>query len=199
EDVERLEVALEDVDAGLELAQFVLRPAGYDLALELEVVRDELAKRERLRHVVDERDGVVAERRLERRVLEELVQRDLRDGVALQLDLDAHAAAVGVVREVGDLGQHLVLHEVCDLPDDARLAALLHAVRELGDDDRGLAAAQLLDVGARAHDDAAAAGAVRVADAGAADDVRAGREVGALDVLHQALDVDLGGVDHRDD
>src|SRR3712207_7432237 len=41
-----------------------------------------------------ERDGVVAERRLERRVLEELVQRDLRDGVAPQLDLDAHAALV---------------------------------------------------------------------------------------------------------
>ncbi len=93
----------------------------------------------------------------------------------------------------------LVLDELGDLADDAVVAALLDAVRKLGDDDRGLAAAQLLDVRARAHDDAAAAGAVRVADPAAADDERAGREVGALDVLHQALDVDLRVVDHRDD
>src|SRR5581483_10488375 len=197
--VERLEVALEDVRAGLRLPQLVLRTAGDDLALEVEVMPDELEQRQRLRDAVDERDRVVAEGRLERRVLEELVERDLRHRVALQLDLDAHAGAVGVIGEVGDLRQHLVLHEVGDLPDDAGVAALLDAVRELGDDDRRLAAAQLLDVRAGAHDDAAATRAVGVADAAAADDVGAGGEVGALDVLHQALDVDGGVVDHRDD
>ena len=132
-------------------------------------------------------------------MLEELVERDLRNRVALELDLDAHAGAVGMVGEIGDLGEHLVAHEVGDLDDDARVAALLDAVRQLGDHDRRLAAAQLLDVRAGAHDDAAAAGAVRVANAATADDVRAGREVGPLDVLHQALDVDVGLVDHRDD
>ena len=132
-------------------------------------------------------------------MLEELVERDLRNRVALELDLDTHACAVGVVLEVRDLGQHLVADEVGDLHDHTGVAALLHAVRKLGDDDRGLAAAQLLDVGARAHDDAAAAGAIRVADPAAPDDDRAGREVGPLDVLHQAVDVDLGVVDHRDD
>ena len=197
--VERLQVPLEDVRAALALAQLVLRPARDDLALEVEEVRDQLEQRERARDAVDERDGVDAERRLQRRVLEELVQRDLRDGVALQLDLDAHARPVGVVGEVGDLGEHLVVDEVGDLLDHAGVAALLHAVRQLGDDDRALAAAQLLDVGARAHDDAAAARAVRVADAGAADDDRAGREVGALDVLHQVLDVRVGLVDQLHD
>ena len=197
--VERLEVALEDVRARFLLAELVLRAARDDLALEVEVVRDELEQRERARHAVDKPDGVVAERRLERRVLEELVERDLRNGVALELDLDAHAGAVGVVLEVGDLGQHLVADEVGDLHDHAGVAALLDAVRELGDDDRRLAAAQLLDVGARAHDDAAAAGAIRVADPAAADDDRAGREVGPLDVLHQPFDGDLRVVDHRDD
>ena len=151
--VERDEVALEDVRAGLGLAQLVLRAARDDLALELEVVTDELEQRQRPRDAVDERDGVVAERRLQRRVLEELVQRDLRHGVALQLDLDPHAGAVGVVGEIGDLGEHLVAHEVGDLHDHAGVAALLHAVRELGDDDRPTAAAQLLDVRAGAHDD----------------------------------------------
>ena len=86
---------------------------------------------------------------------------------------------VGVVGEVGDLGEHLLVDEVGDLLDHAAVAALLHAVRQLGDDDRALAAAQLLDVRACAHHDPAAAGAVGVADPGAADDDRAGREVGA--------------------
>ena len=187
--VEGDQIAGEDVCAVLGLAQVVLRAARDDHALEVDVVRDQLEQRERLRHVVDERNGVVAERRLQPGVLVELVQHDLRDRIALELDLNAHAGAVRVVREVGDLGDHLVLDEVGDLLDHARLAALLGAVGQLGDDDRGLAAAQLLDVGARAHHDAAAARAVGVADSLPADDDRAGREVGALDVLGQVVHI----------
>ena len=163
--VERDQVAPEDVRALLVLAQLELRAAGHDLALEVEVVPHDLEQRHHARHAVGERDGVVAERRLQRRVLEELVERDLRDRVALELDLDPHPGAVGVVGEIGDLGDHLLVDEVGDLLDHAAVAALLDAVRQLGDDDRALAAAELLDVGAGAHDDAAAARAVGVADA----------------------------------
>ena len=46
--VERDEVALEHVRAALGLVQLVLRPADDDLALEVEVVRDELEQRQRL-------------------------------------------------------------------------------------------------------------------------------------------------------
>ena len=180
--VERDEVALEDVRTGERLAQLELRAPRDDLALEVEVVADELEERQRPRDAVDERDGVVAERRLQRRVLEELVQRDLRHGLALQLDLDPHARLVRVVLEIGDLRDHLLADEVGDLRDHAAVSALLHAVRELGDDDRVLAAAQLLDVRARAHDDPSPAGAIRVADARSADDDAACREVRALDV-----------------
>ena len=56
-------------------------------------------------HAVDERDRVVAERGLQRRVLEELVEDDLRDRVALQLDDDAHARLVGQVAKPRDLGE----------------------------------------------------------------------------------------------
>jgi hypothetical protein len=52
---------------------------------------------------------------------------------------------------------------------------------------------------AGAHDDAATAGAIGVADPAPADDDRAGREVGALDVLHQPFDGDVRVVDHRND
>ena len=107
---------------------------------------DELEQGERPRHAVDERDGVVAERRLQLRVLEELVEDDLRDRLALEIDLDPHPRAVGVILDVRDLAQHLVVDEIRDLLDDAGVAALLHAVRKLGDDDGVLAAAQLLHV-----------------------------------------------------
>jgi hypothetical protein len=54
-------------------------------------------------------------------------------------------------------------------------------------------------VHAGAHDDSAAARAVRVADAAAPDDDARRREVRAFDVLRQSLDVDLRVVDHGDD
>src|SRR5207248_9904863 len=69
---------------------------------------------------------------------------------------------------------------------------LFRSVRQLGDDDGGPPAAQLFDVGAGAHDDAAAARPVRVANPRAAHDDRAGGEVGPLDVPHELLDVGLG-------
>src|SRR5262249_60386868 len=103
------------------------------------------------------------------------------------------------VGKVGDLRPHLLVDEVGDLLDHTVVAALAYAVGQLGDDDRRLAAAQLLDVGAGAHDDAATAGAVGVADAGPAENDRAGRKVRAFHVLHQVLNVGLGLVDQLDD
>ena len=168
--VERDQVAAQDVRAGFGLAQVVLQPARDDLPLVLEIVVEQVAQAERLRHAVDERDSVVAERRLQRRVLVELVQRDLRDRVALQVHLDPHPRLVGEVLEVGDLGDRPFLDEVGDLLDHAFVAALAHAVGQLVDHDRRSSAAQLLDVRACAHDDATAARAVRLADPVAPDD-----------------------------
>src|SRR5439155_18477352 len=119
--------------------------------------------------------------RLQGRQLEDLVERDLRHGLPLQLDVDAHALLVGVVlqRLVGHryLGQRPGLDQIGDLLDHAALAGLAHAVGKLGDDDRALAPTQLLDVGAPAHGDPAATRAIRVADAAATHDRATGREV----------------------
>ena len=65
-----------------------------------------------------------------------------------------------------------------DLLDQARLVDL---VGDLGDDDRLLVALARLDLGAGAHHDRAAAGAVGLADARPAADEAGGREVGARD------------------
>ena len=56
----------------------------------------------------------------------------------------------------------------------------------------------VLDGGAPAHDDRAAAGVIGGADAAAAQDDAAGREVRARHVLHQLVDGDLGIVDAGD-
>ena len=183
--VERDEQALEAVDLRLERAELVLGAPDDDLALVLDVVVDDLAQRELARHVVHERDHVHAERGLHRRVLVELVEHDLRVRVALELDHDPHAAAVGVVLDVRDLGELLLGVQVGDLADEAAVAALLDHEGQLGDDDRVLALLALLHVRLRAHADAAAAGLVGVADPGEAEDHAARREVGALHVLHQ--------------
>ena len=160
---------------------------------------EQVAQRQRLRDAVDERDRVVAEGGLQRRVLVELVEDDLRDRLPLQLDLDPHAGLVGQVLDVRDLRNDLVVDEVGDLHDHARVAALLDPERKLVDDDRRLAASQLLDVRASAHDDPATTRAVRLADPLAADDDPTGREIRPLDVLRQPVDVDARVVDHRDE
>ena len=196
--VERGEQALEDVRASLLFGELVLGAAHDHLALVRDVVVDDRAQVERARHVVDERDHVDAEGGLHRRVLVELVEHDLRDRVALELDHQAHAALVRVVLDVGDLGDAAVFDEVGDLLDQAAVAALLDHERQLGDDDRLFALLERLDVGTRLDAHAAATGLVGVADAGAAEDHPARREVGALDVLHQARDVDRRVVDVGD-
>ena len=178
--------------AGLGATQLVLGAAGDDLALVADVGLDQLLERQRLRDAVDERNHVDAEGVLHRRVLVELVQHDLgRVAAALQLDHEAHPGAVGLVAQVRDPGDLLLANEVGDLRDQAAVAALLHLERELRDDDRFAAALKRLDVGPGADLDGGATGGVGVADALHAHHPAAG-EVGALDVLHQAGEVDLG-------
>jgi hypothetical protein len=79
------------VGARLGAPQAVLRPPHDDVALVVDVVLDDRRQRQRARHPVDEGDHVHAERGLHRRVLVELVEHDLRHGLALELDDHAHA------------------------------------------------------------------------------------------------------------
>ena len=70
-------------------------------------------------------------------------------------------------RDVGDAADPAVLDQVGDLQ---RQVVRVDLVRQLGDDQAGAALAVLLDLDDRAHRDRAAAGAVGVLDAAAADD-----------------------------
>ena len=150
-----------------------------------DVVADHLVEAQRARHTVDDRQHVDAERVLQLGVLVEVVQHDLGDRVAAQRDDQPLTGALaGLVGDVGDAADPAVLDQLGDLLGQRIRVDL---VRQLGDDELG-AALDLLDLDDGAHPDAAAAGAVGVVDAVAADDQRTGREVRTRDALDQRLE-----------
>ena len=116
-------------------------------------------------------------------MLEQVVQHLVGVRVALDLDVDPHPVAVRLVAQVADPVDPLVLDEVRDLLEERRLVDL---VWQLRDDDRHPVAADLLEGDLGAHDDAAPAVGVHLADR--VDRLPlAGRKIGALDVLAQAV------------
>ena len=128
----------EDVRPGARLAEVELGPPPDDLAPVVEVVDEDAAQRQGLGLAVDQRQHVHVEGELHRRVLEQVVEDLVRVGVALELDVDAHAVAVGLVAQVADALDPLLLDQVGDLLEQAGLVDL---VGQLGDDDRGPVAA----------------------------------------------------------
>ena len=117
--VERLLEALEDVGPVARLAEVELGPPPDDLAAVLDVVLEDRLEGQRLGLPVDQGQHVHVERALERGVLEQVVQHAVRVRLALDLDDHAHAVAVGLVAQVGDAVDLLVLDEVGDLLDAA--------------------------------------------------------------------------------
>src|SRR5690606_32264226 len=147
-----------------------------------------------LRPPVIEREHVAAEARLERRETIELVQDDIRHGVAAKFDDDAHAVAVGLVAQIGDALDALFAHEVRDLLDHG---GLVHLIGNFGDDDGLAVLADLLDLDAAAHHDGAAAEVIGRARALTAEHDAAGRKIGGRYVFDEFVDGDAGIVDQR--
>ena len=172
--VERDPVALQDVRALARLAQLVAGAADDDLAAVADEVGQHLLEGEDARTLVDDGEQDDAERRLQRGVLVQVVEHDLFVGIALELDDDAHALAVGLVAQVRDAVDLLVPGELGDLLDQP---GLVHLVGQLVDDDGALAARQILEGGVAADDDPTATGLVGVADTRRAVDGAAGGKV----------------------
>ena len=147
------------------LAEQELRAPADHLLAEGDEARQDVLEAQQLRAAAVQRHHVDAEARLQRREAVELVQHHVGDRVALQLDDDAHAVAVGFVADVGDALDPLVAHQLGDLLLHRRL---VHLVGNLGDDDRLALLADRLEMHAAAHDDRAAAGLEGGADAGSA-------------------------------
>ena len=123
--VERDDQTLEDVGTLLGLAQLVARATLDDVDLMIDVVVQHVLEAQDVRHAVDQREVVNAKARLQLRVLVELVEDDLRLLATLEVDDDAHALAVGLVVEAGNLRDGLLLDQIGDLLDELGLVDLV--------------------------------------------------------------------------
>src|SRR5215213_1490150 len=186
---ERYEQSFEDVRPRLGPLELVARPAGDHLELVGDVVLKDLPVRERTGYAVHKRHQVHAEALLHLGVLVEVVQHDLGHRLAFELDDDAHPVAVGLVSQVGDVGELAVLDQLGDLLQEV---ALVHLVRDLGDHDLDPVPLYLLGVGPRLHPHRTASSLNGVPDTAQPDDHTPCREVRPLDVLR-----DLGVVEVR--
>ena len=106
--------AFQDVAALARLAQLEARAAHDDFAPVREEVLEELLEVEQARLAVDQRDHVHAEAVLQLRQLVQVVEDDLGNFAALQLDDDAHAGLVGLVAQVGDALELLLADQLAD-------------------------------------------------------------------------------------
>ena len=121
--------------------------------------------------------------RLQLRVLVQVVEDDLSNLAALQVDDDAEPVAIRFVANVRDALDGFLAHELGDALDQPCLVDLIGNL--VDDDRRAIALLGNLDLRLRAHDDSAATGQIRLLNPHAADDVAAGGKVGALDQLEQ--------------
>ena len=168
--LQRDQQAVEDVEARLGFLQLESRAAREDNLAMLEERHQHLQQRHLLGPaLVDaEQDDAVALLHLGQLV--ELVEDDARLGVALELDDDAHAVAIGLVADVADALDALVVDQLGHPLDHARL---VHLVGNLANDDRRARAALVgLDRRQSAHGERAAAGEVRLANRRAAEQLR---------------------------
>src|SRR5262245_52956339 len=137
DDVDGLLQAFQDVRAAPGLLQLVVRAVAHDLATEGDELVERLGQVENLRLAVDDREVDHPERDLHLRHLVQLVQDDLRDGVAFEFDDDPDFLlrgrfAIGLIADFRNALDLLVVDQVGDMFDQLRLVDL---ERDLGDDD----------------------------------------------------------------
>ena len=174
----------QDVAPVAGLVQLELDAANDDFLAEVEEDLQQLAQTHLLGPAMVQRQHVDAERALHGRIAPQLVQDDVAGRVALQLDHDPHALAVGFVANVGNAFQTLLAHHFGDALDQGLFVDL---IGQFGDDDGLAVLADLFHRGAAAHDDRATTVAQGVARRRAAHDLAAGREVRAGHDVQQVV------------
>ena len=178
--------AFEDVAAFARLAQFEHRAPRHHLAAVRQEALQRLFQVQQARLAVDQRHHVHAEGVLQLGLLVQVIENDLADLAALQFDDDAHARLVGLVADVGDAFDLLLVDQLGDLLDQRLLVNL---IGNLVDDQRlAVAPADILEVRPGAHHDTAATGLVAFAHAHHAVDQPGRREVRRRNQLNQVVD-----------
>ena len=175
----------QNVGAVARLAQEVLDAPVDHLFAEGDEGRQQVLQVHHLRPAALERHHVGAERGLQRREAVELVEHHVRHRIAPQFDHHAQAVAVGLVAQRADALELLLAHQFADALDHVRL---VHLVGDFRNDDRFALAAQRLELDLAAHHDRAAAEMIGGADALAAENDAAGREIRARHDGDQVFD-----------
>ena len=111
-----IKFSIDNMDAERWLWYFYYFPMLFIPMLSVFVSRS-LGKGEDFRLPVDQREHVRAERLLHRRVLVERIQDNLRVNIFLQLDDDAHPLPVGLIADIADALNALVVHKFGNLLD----------------------------------------------------------------------------------
>ncbi|MPM19417.1 hypothetical protein SDC9_65841 [bioreactor metagenome] len=125
--------------------------------------------------------------RLQRSVFIKLIKHLFGLGTALQLNDNAHAAAVRLIAQVRNGFDLAFAGQLCNTLNEC---GLVHLIRNLGDDDLVAVTLHLFDVGHTAHHQLSAASRVGLADVVFTNDHTAGGKIGTLDKLHQLFDRD---------
>ena len=189
--VESHKITLEDMRAGLGLLKVEAGAASDDVDLVVDVVLQHLAQAQAFGNAVDERQVVGAKGRLQRGVLIQVVEHDLRNDALLELDDQTDALLVGLIAHIRDALDALVVDELGDL---LLQGALVDHVGNLGKDQAAAAGLGGLHVCLGTHGNGAAAGLVALLNAGAAHDDGAGGEVRTGHDLHELVDGGVGVV-----
>ena len=184
------------MDARFGLAQLELRAPRDDTAAMIEELGEHVAQGQLARPALMNRQHDEAVALLQLGMLVELVEHDLRLGVALELDHDAHAVAIGLIAQIADALDALVVHQLGDALDDVLLDDL---VGNLADDDRRAPATLVgLDASQRAHRQDAAPVHIDFANLLLAQQLPASRKIRPRDEVEDLLHRERGLLDHRE-
>ena len=139
---------------------------------------------------------VDAERRLQFGVFEQLVEYNICNCIALDVDNDTHTnTAVGFVVDIRNTFYLLVGNEVSDMLDKF---GLVDHIRNFGNHDAFVTAFRSFDFGLRAYDNASVTCCVSLANTVDTIYNTTGREIGSLDYLSKFIDFDFGVVNIGD-
>ena len=174
--------------------QVEARPARHDILLVFQEILEDLLQGQDAGLVIHQRQHDDAEGIAQLRVQIQVVQHHVGHHVGAQLDDDAHTAAVRFIAQVRDAVEDAVLDHLGDAFQKARLVDLVGNFRH---DDAVLALRHVFNFTAGLDPHDAAARIVGLADARAAQDDAARREIRPLDGAHQFLRRHVGIVDEQ--
>ena len=182
--------AFQNMGPFLCLVQVIFCAAGDHILLMLQVQIQHLQKIQDLRLVIDQCQHDYAEGIFHLRMLQKMIQDNLRIYVLPELNDDPHALAVGFVPEIRDAINPLLFVKISDLLNEP---CLVHEIGKLRHDDAVLSVRHGLDICHRTDLDLSASGAVGFRDSLSAEDHGSRRKIRSLydlaDIVQSRLPV----------